>query len=102
VGGAVNHIHIISDLHPAVCLADLIKDIKLSSRKMIANRPELFSRFRAWQVGYSSFTYQISARPNLIRYVENQHVHHKSMPYRDELIDLLNENEVEFDEKYLL
>jgi putative transposase len=102
VGGASNHIHIITHLHPTVDLASAVKDIKLASHKMILENGNLFLHFPGWQVGYSAFTYHISAKDNLIRYVENQRKHHKINSYKDELIQLLKENSVDFKDEYLL
>lgn len=33
IGGTENHIHILSDLHPTVCLSDYIKEIKTGSNQ---------------------------------------------------------------------
>jgi REP element-mobilizing transposase RayT len=33
INGIEDHIHILSDLHPSIALADFIKDIKVSSSK---------------------------------------------------------------------
>ena len=101
VGGASNHIHIITHLHPAVALASIVKDIKLASHKMILENEKLFSYFPGWQVGYSAFTYHISAKENLIRYVVNQREHHKIVSFKDELIQLLKEHSVDYKEEYL-
>jgi len=46
VGGASNHIHIITHLHPTVALASIVKDIKLSSHKMMLENAKLFHIFR--------------------------------------------------------
>lgn len=102
VGGASNHIHIITHLHPSVALASLVKDIKMACHKMILENGKLFLRFPGWQVGYSGFTYHISAKENLIRYVENQREHHKIYSFKDELIRLLKENSVDFNDEYLI
>lgn len=102
VGGASNHIHIITHLHPTVDLASAIKDIKLVSHKMIRENGNLFLHFPGWQVGYSAFTYHISAKDNLIMYVENQREHHRINSFKDELIQLLKENSVDFKDEYLL
>ncbi len=102
VGGASNHIHIITHLHPAVNLASTVKDIKLASHKMIFENKDQYSHFPGWQVGYSGFTYHISAKENLIRYVKAQREHHKIHSFKDELIRLLKENSVDFDERYLM
>lgn len=101
VGGACNHIHIITHIHPAVCPSYLIKDIKEATHKLILREKPLFPGFPGWQVGYSGFTYQISARDSLINYVINQPEHHKKFSFKEELIRLLNENEVDYKEEYL-
>jgi len=102
VGGASNHIHIITHVHPTIAPAYLVKDIKLSSHKMILQNIKIFSQFSGWQVGYSGFTYHISSKTNLIRYVENQREHHKVYSFKEELKELLIENSVDFDDKFLI
>jgi putative transposase len=101
VNGTTDHIHIISSLHPSQNVASLIKDIKLSTHAFIGNTG-ILPRFRGWQTGYGSFTYAKSALKNLVDYVDNQQEQHKIRTFRDELIDLLNEHGVDFDERYLL
>jgi putative transposase len=102
VGGASNHIHIITHIHPSIALSLVVKDIKMASHKMILENSKLFSHFSGWQVGYSAFTYNISSKANLIRYVENQREHHKILSYKDEIIHLLKENSIEFTDEYLI
>ncbi len=100
LNGVEDHLHIVTHLHPSVALADLIKDIKIASSDYIKGR-RLFEHFGGWQDGYAAFTYSIEAKNNLIEYVINQEEHHKKKTFREELIDLLKEHRVEFDEKYL-
>jgi putative transposase len=83
VGGACNHIHIITHIHPTICPAYLIKDIKEATHVMICRERSLFQNFPGWQVGYSGFTYHISSKESLIRYVKNQAEHHKTTSYRE-------------------
>ena len=101
VGGAVNHIHIITHIHPTVCPAYLIKDIKEASHALICRERTLFPNFPGWQVGYSGFTCHISSKQALIRYVKDQEEHHKKVSFKDEIINLLEDNEVDFKENYL-
>jgi putative transposase len=101
VGGAINHIHIITHIHPVIAPAYLIKDIKEASHALILRERSLFFNFPGWQVGYSGFTYHISSKNSLINYVKNQAEHHKTISYKDELIELLNEHDVDFKEEYL-
>jgi REP element-mobilizing transposase RayT len=53
----VNHIHIITHIHPTKYPAYLVKDIKEASHVMICRERSLFQNFPGWQVGYSGFTY---------------------------------------------
>ena len=100
INGVEDHIHIVTHLHPTVALAYLVKDIKLASDEHI-KETGLFPDFGGWQDGYSAFTYAFSAKNDLINYVKNQEEHHKKKTFREELIELLKEHGVEFDEKYL-
>ena len=100
MNGVEDHIHIVTHVHPSVALASLIKDLKLASSEHI-KKTNLFPRFSGWQEGYGAFTYSIKEKDNLIEYVKNQEEHHKTKTYREELIELLQEHGIEFDEKYL-
>jgi REP element-mobilizing transposase RayT len=100
INGVEDHLHIITSLHPSVALASLVKDIKLGSTSFIKEK-QLFHHFNGWQDGYAAFTYSIEAKNNLIEYVKNQEAHHHTKTFKEELIELLIEHGVEYDEKYL-
>jgi putative transposase len=101
IGGMADHIHIVTHLHPTVSLASLVKDIKVASSEYIKDN-NLFPMFSGWQDGYGGFTYSFKDKDILIEYVKNQEKHHETKSYKEELIELLNEHGIEFDEKYLL
>jgi REP element-mobilizing transposase RayT len=101
INGIEDHIHIATHLHPIVNLSSLIKDIKLASSSFIQEQ-FLFRNFAGWQDGYAAFTYSFRDKDALIEYIKNQEEHHRKISSRDELIRLLDEHGVEFDEKYLL
>ncbi len=100
INGVEDHLHIVTHIHPSIAPAALVKDIKLASSGYIKENG-LFPEFNGWQDGYGAFTYSFSAKNDLISYVKNQEVHHRTISFRDELIALLEEHGVEFDEKYL-
>jgi len=100
VGGIENHVHIIVGVHPTVCISDLVQKIKLSSSKFIRDE-KLFPDFGGWQGGYGAFTYSSEAKKNLIRYVSNQEEHHAKKSWREELVEMLVEQEVDYDSEYL-
>jgi hypothetical protein len=41
-------------------------------------------------------------KPVLIKYILNQEEHHRNISFKEEMINLLNENMVPFKEEYLL
>jgi len=100
INGVSDHLHIVMHLHPTIALASLIKDIKLATTEYIEFE-FLFPGFNGWQDGYGAFTYSIGAKDNLIEYVKNQEVHHKENTFRKEYIKLLDEHDIDYEEKYL-
>jgi len=101
INGIEDHLHIVSDLHPSVSLADYVKDIKVASSIWIKESKK-FPSFKGWQEGYGAFTYSSEDRVNLIEYVKNQKEHHKKEIFLDEYKRVLKEHGIQFDEKYLL
>ncbi len=102
VGGYANHIHIVTHISPSTNLADLVREIKKASHEMMTRDRRSFPGFPGWQVGYGAFTYHISMKPVLINYVLNQEKHHSGITYKGEIIQMLNDNLVSFNEEYLL
>ncbi len=100
INGIEDHIHILTHLHPTIALADLVKDIKVSTSSMIKDE-NIFPNFKAWQNGYGAFTYSIDAKINLVNYIKNQKEHHKKNSFVYEYKKILKEFQIEFDEKYL-
>jgi putative transposase len=101
INGIEDHIHIMSDLHPSVCLADYVKEIKVASGIWMKENGK-FPAFEGWQDGYGAFTYSVREKEIIINYIKNQKEHHRSESFYDEYKCLLIENGIEFDEKYLL
>jgi hypothetical protein len=54
-----------------------------------------------WQNGYGAFTVSTSQLAAVSNYIANQERHHKKRSFRDEFIEILRVNQVEFEEKYL-
>ena len=96
-----DHIHIFSDLHPSICLSDYIKNIKVASNIWMKNSGK-FPMFSGWQEAYAALTYSTRDKDMIIGYIKNQKEHHKKENFFDEYKRLLIENEIQFEEKYLL
>ena len=101
INGIEDHIHIVSDLHPSVALADYVKEIKVASSVWLKESGK-FPHFDGWQDGYGAFTYSIKEKEQLVAYVKNQKEHHQTESFSDEYKRLLTEHQVEFDERFLL
>lgn len=65
INGVEDHVHILSDLHPSLSLADYVKSIKVSSSLWMKESGK-FSKFTGWQDGYGAFTYSIREKNMII------------------------------------
>jgi putative transposase len=99
INGMEDHIHILSDLHPSVALADYIRDIKASSTLWMKTQPE-FRGFKGWAEGYAALTYANSDKDKVIAYIKNQQEHHKKTTFIEEYRQLLLEHDISIDEKF--
>ncbi len=100
INAVEDHVHLLTSLHPTVPLADLVKDIKISSALWIKEKG-VFLGFDHWQDGYGAFTASYDRKDELIAYIKGQEDHHKRVSFQDELKKLLKDAGVKFDEKYL-
>ena len=101
VNGVEDHLHILSSLHPTVCLADFVKDIKTGSALWIKDN-SVFKSFSHWQEGYGAFTCSRRDMDDLIEYIKRQEEHHRRTSFVEEYRKLLEEAGIEFDERYML
>jgi putative transposase len=101
INAVSDHLHLVCHLHPSIALADLVKELKVSTSLWI-KKGNHYPLFRGWAEGYGAFTISLKEKDQTIKYVMNQQEHHKKTDFREEYIRLLNENGVQFDEKYLL
>jgi REP element-mobilizing transposase RayT len=98
INGVEDHIHILSDLHPELSLANYVKEIKVSSSLWIKKK-RIFPDFTGWAEGYGSFTYSYKDHEQVISYIKNQVEHHKKKSFLEEYRELLHEFGVVFDSK---
>jgi len=100
INGPEDRVHVVGSISPTISIADCLRDLKANSTGWIHETfPEMKDFF--WQDGYSAFTISPSVLPKVIQYVRNQQEHHKKVTFREELIWLLKNHGIEFDEKYL-
>ncbi len=101
INGMEEHIHILSDLHSSVALADFVKSIKVATSLWMKQSAD-FPDFQGWGEGYAAFTYSYKEKEVLINYIRNQQEHHQKENTQDELKRLWIENGMELDERYFV
>ena len=100
VGGTENHVHIACTLPRTLTVSKLLEEIKKTSSAWMKKQDTRCQEF-AWQAGYGAFSLGQSQLDALIQYIDNQQAHHKTKPFKEELIELLQKYAIEYDERYL-
>ncbi len=101
INGIANHIHIFIGYKPNQLIPDLMQDVKGSSSKWINEKRFVKGKF-SWQEGYGAFSYSNSQIDSVVKYINDQEMHHKKYTFREEYILLLKKFNISFDEKYIL
>ena len=95
-----DHVHVFIGYNLNELIPDLVRDIKVASNDWIQNNN--LSKFKfEWQSGYGAFTYSRSQVDSVVKYILNQEEHHKKRTFREEYLDMLAKNEIEFKDEYL-
>jgi len=92
-------LHILTDVHPSISIADFVREIKVSSSLWIKNS-KLFPSFKGWSEGYGSFTCSHMDLGRLIDYIKGQQEHHCKKTFEEEYRSLLRESGITIDERY--
>ena len=95
-----DHIHILLGVHPNQSFSSLVQKIKSTSSKWINTTKLSASRF-AWQEGFGAFSYSKSHVPDVIRYIQNQKVHHEKQSFLQEYRACLTAFDIDFKEDYI-
>ena len=95
-----DHTHLLVSMHPTVSPSKLMEVVKSASTKWLHEKKCLPGKF-AWQDGYGAFTYSKSQIQPVINYILNQPEHHYKKTFREEYVDLLQQFDIAYNEKYL-
>lgn len=99
IGGVEDHLHLLFELKPTVCVSDAVKSLKSNSSKWI--HEDLRKPFE-WQTGYGAFNVSRWNVPAVIDYINRQREHHAKFDFDTEFKKLLDSHGIAFDERYLL
>ncbi len=100
LNGTEDHIHLLTKLRPDKSLSDVLRDLKANASGWMHDVfPEL--KDFSWQRGYGAFTVSQSNVEEVRHYISRQKEHHKRVSFRDEFVQFLKANGIEYDERYL-
>ena len=100
VNGVEDHIHLLIGIRPSICIADLVRDIKASSSDFI-NERRLTKKPFYWQNGYGAFSHSANDINAVYNYISHQEEHHNGQSFQNEFLDILNQNEINYESQYL-
>jgi len=98
--GIEDHVHVLAKLRPDKALSDVLRELKAGASGWMHDVFPSLSDF-SWQRGYGAFTVSQSNLQQVQHYLMNQKEHHQRISFRDEFIQFLRANEIEFDERYV-
>lgn len=85
INGIPNHLHLLIDIHPAVAIATLVKDIKQFSNRWIRGNSDKFPMFDNWGEGYYAVSVGANELERCKEYIKNQESHHSGRDLLDEM-----------------
>jgi REP element-mobilizing transposase RayT len=97
VGGMPDHIHVLFRLPPTLTLVRAVTLIKSNSSKWFRGKEKRF----AWQQGYGAFAVSSSHVSRVIRYIDNQEIHHQKFTFEQEFITMLKKHNIPFDPEHV-
>ncbi len=98
-GGVEDHIHQLARFGRTITQAEWVKELKRVSNLWLKEKYTL--REFEWQGGYADFSVSQSDLDRVTKYIMSQEEHHRKVSFQDELRALLQEHQVEWDERYV-
>jgi putative transposase len=100
IGSMPDHIHIFIGYDVNQRIPDLVEQIKTSSNGWIKEKN--LSKFKfEWQKGYGAFSHSRSQLDTVVKYILSQEEHHKKKSFKEEYLEILRKNDIDFKEEYI-
>ena len=95
-----DHIHIFIGYNVNYLIPDLVEEIKTSSNSWVKQNKLTQYKFE-WQKGYGAFSHSRSQLDTVVNYILNQEKHHKKKSFREEYLEILRKNDIQFSDEYV-
>lgn len=92
-----DHMHLFVGLNPAQSISVLMQQVKGDSSEWINKEKLAKQRFR-WQEGYGAFSYARSQVDTVVKYIQNQQIHHKKKNFLVEYREMLDSFGIRYDQ----
>lgn len=100
IGAMPDHIHMFIGYNVNHLIPNLVEEIKTSSNRWV--QQQRLSKFKFdWQTGYGAFTHARSQLETVVNYILSQEEHHRKRSFREEYLDMLDKNEIEYKDEYV-
>jgi len=100
IGGMPDHVHLAAKFKAGISMSDMLRKIKANSSKWANEKLNNRSKF-AWQNGFGAFTVSESQLDALLHYIKRQEEHHRNKTFKEEFLEFLKKQNIEYEEKYL-
>ena len=100
LNGTEDHIHLLAKLRPDRSLSDVLRDLKANATGWMHDVFPSLKHF-SWQRGYGAFTVSQTNVAEVREYITRQKEHHQKVSFRDEFIQFLKANGIEYDERFV-
>ena len=99
IGGIEDHVHLLVGLKSSHRIDYFLRDLKADSSEWVHR--EIGMEMFAWQKGYAALSVSPSDVESVKSYVLTQAEHHRRKTFQEELLEILNENGIPYDERFL-
>jgi putative transposase len=100
LNGTDDHVHLLAKLRPTRAVSDVLRELQANASGWMH---EVFPSLRnfSWQRGYGAFTVSNSNVESVRRYIARQKEHHQKVSFREEFIQFLKANGIEYNERFI-
>ncbi|HQW71899.1 MAG: IS200/IS605 family transposase [Saprospiraceae bacterium] len=100
VGGYLDHVHILCKLSKNIALAELVSKVKSVSSGWYKKQHDELKGFY-WQNGYGAFSVNPTSINSVIKYIENQRIHHQHQDFQNEFRGYMKKYKMDYEERYV-